>query len=308
MIFQDSSDHSRPETITQTFYAFLRTELVNGNPYLDKEEQARLRSHYPFMMEPNRYPPELVSTIYTSRRVHPVQAILDSRNPLVFDAGYGYGSDSFLFAALGAKVLAVDVSTEQIEIARKRKRYYEETLDRSLDVTFGVADLNGYTPEGADISLTWLASVLAVIENQDAFLNRIYQATRAGGKIMIVDFNLWNPPFILTEWRRRRQALRKSPEFARYADFWAMVRRRKRRGAFFFPQLGGGLFDDVQFFTPGTLGYLLERVGFQLLPPGFSGFAPPVLFKGLSAHLEKVFSRVPIVKNLGRAYLVTGVK
>jgi hypothetical protein len=150
--------------------------------------------------------------------------------------------------------------------------------------------------------------VLAVIENQDAFLNRIYQATRAGGKIMIVDFNLWNPPFMWTEWRRRRQALRKSPEFARHADFWAMVRRRKRSGAFFFPQLGGGLFDDVQFFTPGTLGYLLERVGFQLLLPGFSGFAPPVLFKGLSAHLEKVFSRVPIVKSLGRAYLVTGVK
>jgi SAM-dependent methyltransferase len=308
MILQDSSEHSRPEAITQTFFAFLRTELVNGNSYLDKEEQARLRSHYPFMMDPNRYPPEFVSTIYTSRRVYPVQAILDSRNPLVFDAGYGYGSDSFLFAALGAKVLAVDVSTEQIEIAQKRKRYYEETLDRSLDVTFGVADLNEYTPEGADISLTWLASVLAVIENQDAFLNRVYQATRAGGKIMIVDFNLLNPLFLCTEWRRRRRALARSPEFARHADFWTMVRRKKRRGASFFPQIGGGLFDDVQFFTPGTLGRLLEQVGFRLLPSGFSGFAPPVLFKGLSAHVEKAFSRVPIVKSLGRAYLVTGVK
>ena len=308
MTLQAPSDHIRPETITQTFYAILRAEVVSGNPYLDKDEQARLRGHYPFIMDFKRYPSELVSAIYGSRRICPVQSILDSSNPLVFDAGCGYGSDSFLFAALGAKVLAVDVSTEKTEIAQKRKHYYEKMLGKSLDVRFGAADLNGYAPEDADISLTWLSSVLAIIENQDAFLDRIYQATRTGGKIMIVDFNLWNPHFLLAEWRRRRRALTGSPEFVRHANFWAMVRRKKRRGAFFFPQDGGGLFDDVQFFTPGTLCRLLKQIGFRLLPPGFSGFAPPFLFKGLSAHAENFFSHVPILRNLGRAYVVTGVK
>src|SRR4030042_3861627 len=127
-------------------------------------------------MEPTRYPPEWVSTIYTSRRVHPVQAILDSKNPLVFDAGCGYGSDSFLFAALGAKVLAVDVSAEQVEIAEKRKPYYEEVFCRSLDVMFLGAALDEYTPEKDNLSLTWLSSVLAIVQNQDAFLGRIYNA------------------------------------------------------------------------------------------------------------------------------------
>jgi hypothetical protein len=125
---------------------------------------------------------------------------------------------------------------------------------------------------------------------------------------MIVDYNLWNPHFLWTEWRRRRRAFERSPEFERNANYWAMVTRKRRCGAFFYPQSGEGVFDDVQFFSPWTLGRLLERVGFRVLPHGFSGFAPPALCKGLSTHLEKVFSSMPIFKNLGRAYVVTGVK
>jgi SAM-dependent methyltransferase len=306
VLFREQIDNT--EKIAHAFYTHLRAELANGNPYLDKEEQARLRSHYPFMMDSNRYPPELVSTIYAYRRAYPVQAILDSKNPLVFDAGSGYGSDSFLFAALGGEVVAVDVSAEQVEIAEKRKPYYEEVFRRSLDVTFRVADLDEYTPERKNLSLTWLSSVLAIVRNQDAFLDRIYKATRAGGKVMVVDFNLLNPFFLWNEWRRRRQALRESREFAREGDFWAMVQRRGRKGARFYARDGEGVFDDVQFFTPATLARLLRSVGFQPLTPGFSGFTPPFLFRGVSNHLERVFSRVPGLNNLGRAYVVSGEK
>jgi SAM-dependent methyltransferase len=297
-----------PEEVAHVFYTHLRAELVNGNPYLDKEEQARLRRHYPFMMDSNRYPPELVSTIYTSRRAYPVQAILETENPLVFDAGCGYGSDSLLFAALGAKVEAVDVSTEQIKIAQKRKRHYEEILDRSLDVTFRVADLDEYTPGKESLSLTWLSSVLAIVRNQDTFLDRVYKATRTGGKVMVVDFNLLNPFFLWGEWRRRWQALRESQAFAREGDFWAMVQRRGRKGARFYARDGEGVFDDVQFFTPATLARLLRSVGFRPLTPRFSGFTPPFLFRRVLKDLERVFSRMPGLNNLGRAYVVTGEK
>jgi len=297
-----------PNKITSVFFSYLKTELTSGNPHLSEEEQERLRSHYPYVMDSYRYPAELVAIIYSIRRAYPTKALLESETPLVLDAGCGYGSDSILFAALGAKVLAVDTSPEHIEIAEKRKRYYEETLEKSLDITFEMADLNEYTPNRADISLTWLSSVLAVIADQDTFLSRLYRATRGSGKIMIVDYNLWNPHVLWTEWRRRRQALSKSPEFARHADFWGMVNRKNRLGAMFFPRSEGGFFDDVQFFSPRSLGRLLERVGFRLSPSCFSGFAPPFLFNGLSAQVERAFSQVPIIKNLGRANLVTAVK
>jgi SAM-dependent methyltransferase len=260
------------------------------------------------MMDPNRYPPELVANIFATRRAYPVQAILKTENPLVFDAGCGYGSDSLLFASLGAKVLAVDVSAEQVEIAEKRKPYYEEVFRRSLEVTFRVADLDEYTPEKENLSLTWLSSVLAIVRNQDTFLDRIYKATRPGGKVMIVDFNLLNPLFLWTEWRRRRRALRESGDFAREGDFWAMVQRRGRIGARFYARNREGVFDDVQFFTPATLACLLRNTGFQPLRPGFSGFTPPFLCRGGSNHLERLFSRVPGLNNLGRAYGGTGKK
>jgi SAM-dependent methyltransferase len=306
VLFREQIDN--PEKIAHTFYTHLRAELVNGNPYLDKEEQARLQSHYPFAMDPDGYPPELVANIYATRRAYPAQAILKTENPLVFDAGCGYGSDSLLFASMGAKVVAVDVSVEEVEIARKRKPYYEELLRRPFDVTFRVADLDEYTPEKENLSLTWLSSVLAIVRNQDTVLDRIYKATRAGGKVIIVDFNLLNPLFLWTEWRRRRRALRESRDFAREGGFWAMVQRRGRIGARFYARKGEGVFDDVQFFTPATLARLLQSAGFQPLTPGFSGFTPPFLFRGVSKHLERVFSRVPGLNNLGRAYVVTGEK
>ena len=125
---------------------------------------------------------------------------------------------------------------------------------------------------------------------------------------MILDYNLLNPLVLWEEWRRRRRALRHSPEFARQADFWRMVGRRGRRGARYFPRTDGGQFDDVQFFTPGTLTALLSRVGFEPLETAFSGFVPPLPFRGLSASLERKLCRVPGLRNLGRAYLVTGRK
>jgi SAM-dependent methyltransferase len=302
------SEHNRPEKIAAAFYAFLREEVTHGNPYLNRDGQRLLQGHYPFMMDPQRYPPDLIATLYVSRRAYPVQSILGLTNPWVFDAGCGYGSDSFLFAALGAKVIAVDVSADQVEIAKKRKRYYEESFGRSLDITFRTADLNDYTVEKEDVSLTWLASVLAVIRDQERFLSQVYEASRIGGRVIVVDFNLLNPVFLWSEWRRRRRALVESPEFARQARFWRMVRRRQRLGARFFPCPGGGSFDDVQFFTPKSLAYLIKKVGFRLLKPGFSGFAPPVLFGRTSHHVERLCSRLPGLNHLGRAYVVSGVK
>ncbi len=61
-------------------------------------------------MDSSRYPLDLVATVYARRRALPIRAIQDSKEPFVFDAGCGYGSDSLLFASLGARVVAVDLS------------------------------------------------------------------------------------------------------------------------------------------------------------------------------------------------------
>jgi SAM-dependent methyltransferase len=304
----DVKQANSPVFSTRRFYSFLRDEVMTGNSYLDDAENMMLQKFYPVMMNPGRYPEKLISDIYVSRRAHAVKAILETDMPVVYDAGCGYGSETFLFASLGARVLSVDSSAEQITIAKKRQRYYEELFGRSLDITFEVADLEEYMPETANISLTWIASVLAAIKNQDYFLKRIYDATRVGGKVIITDMNLLNPLFLFNEWRRRKKALSESHEFARHANFWRMFRRKNRDGARYFEWNGGGYFDDVQFFSSGTLGRLLKSVGFSSVQSSFSGYMPPVFFRDGLSVMEKTFSKIPLIRAFGYFYLLTGTK
>jgi SAM-dependent methyltransferase len=300
----DSTDS--PEGSIRKFHRTLRREVLEGNPFLSPEEQSLLRDHHPLLDDPGHYPIDLVESIYLNRRAAPAKAIRENPGSVVLDAGCGCGTDSILFAALGARVVAVNLSAEELGVAERRVRFYEKTWGRRLNITLVRSDLNHYAPD-EELSLAWLASILAVIEDQEALLERIFRSTRRRGKIMVVDYNLWHPPFIWGEWRRRRSAGSRSPEFLRQANYWGMVRRAERSGARFFPLTEGGLFADAQFFTPGTLRSLLRRVGFRVLPPRYSG-CTPLSSAPASASLENVLSRLLGWKVLGRAYLMAGVK
>jgi SAM-dependent methyltransferase len=295
--------------ITRIFYTALRREVIFGNPYLNFNEQYLLQQHHEVIMNAWKYPPNLATAIYVNRRAPAVQAVLTSQDAVVFDAGCGFGSESFLFARLGAKVLAVDLSPEQISIGEKRKSYFEnKVFKKRLDITFHVADLTDYLPETSEVSLTWVASVLAALPDQEDFLRRVYAVTRPGGQVMVTDMNLGNPLFLFREWQRRQRAQTKNLKFARQADFWSMVWRRGRSGARFFPNGTNGEFDDVQFFTAKSLGALLKLVGFRIVQPRFSGFVPPPIFVNSLTSLEDIIAKVPGLRNLGYFYVVTGIK
>ncbi len=294
--------------LARQFYFILRREVMGGNPGLDREEQERLRRHYPIMANPRRYPPILAAEIYAGRRAHPIRAILESTDPVVFDAGSGFGSESFLFAALGARVLSVDRSAEQLAIARKRQGFFETLFGKKLDITFEVADLQEYRLSWDGISLTWLASVLAAVRDQGALLTNVADHTREGGLVMVTDMNLANPLFLLGEWRRRRRGKTRSRLFRDEADFLRMFRRKERIGARYFPAEQGDDFDDVQFFTSGTLSRLLRETGFTPRRTSFHGFVPPRLSRGPLARLERALGRLPLVRSLGYFYVVTGEK
>jgi glycosyltransferase involved in cell wall biosynthesis/SAM-dependent methyltransferase len=292
------------------FHRILRREVTGGNPGLTAEEQALLREHYPVMMSPDRHPPGLVEEIYVGRRTHSTEFIASlPRGARVLDAGCGFGSESFLFASLGARVVAVDRSPEQVEVARKRLPWFRDALGRDLDVAFQVADLEEFEPQADSLDLTWLASVLAAIRDQERFLRRIHHATRPGGRVMVTDMNLANPLFLSGEWLRRRRGMRTSTAFAREADFAAMLCRRGRRGARYFPADNGGAeFDDVQFFTAGTLRRLLATTGFDPCAGSWQGYVPPEVYRFLPGGVERGLAMVPLLRTAGYFYLACGSK
>lgn len=299
---------SDAEDVCRSFYGILRREVVSGNRFLSGGDQALLRSHYPVMLSPERNPVALAAAIYAERRQHPVAAILAAKSAVVFDVGCGYGSESFLFASLGARVIAVDADAEKIRIARVRQPYYEDAFKKKLDIDFQVADLDTYVPESKNLSLTWLASVLAAIPNQDRFLRRVFNVTHTCGQVMISDMNLWNPLFLFSEWRRRERAMRTNSEFAKHAHFGAMFNRRERVGARYFRSSTGAVFDDVQFFSSATLERLLRQVGFRSPQFHFSGFISPLLARLGLTRLETILARFPVLARFGYFYLGIGFK
>jgi SAM-dependent methyltransferase len=290
------------------FYDLLREEVTSGDPYLSEEEQRSLQGHYDVIMQPGKFHPRNVRSIYQRRRAPAVAFIGEWDSPIVFDAGCGYGSESFLFAASGAKVLGVDRSDKQIEIAVKRQRFYEERLERSLDIQFEVADLESYRLGRSDIVLTWLSSVLAAIKDQETLLRRICDATGIGGRIMITDMNLLNPLFSWHVASRIRRAKALCDGFAHECDFWTMFRRQGRKGARFYRDDRGRVFDDVQFFWSRTLNLLLTTAGFTPLPPSFSGFVPPFPVVRRLVFLDELMARSPLLSRFGYFYLMVGWK
>jgi SAM-dependent methyltransferase len=227
---------------------------------------------------------------------------------VVFDAGCGFGSESFLFAAGGASVLAVDRSESQIKTARKRQRFYEERLEQSFDIEFEVSELESCRLNRSDIVLTWLASVLAAIEDQERLLERIHDATRPGGSVMITDMNLLNPLFFLHVAGRTRRAKIHDADFAREGDFRKMFQRRGRKGARYFRDHRGQVFDDVQFFWSRTLSRLLSSTGFIPLGPSYTGFVPPFPVARRFVFMDDLFSRLPLLSHFGYFYLMVGWK
>jgi SAM-dependent methyltransferase len=290
------------------FYDLLREEVTTGNSFLSADEQLSLQSHYDVMRQPERFHPTGVRSIYVRRRAPAVEFIERRESPVVLDAGCGYGSESFLFAAAGARVLGVDRSERQIEIAVKRRRFFEERLNRTLDVHFEVSDLESYRPARSDITLTWLASVLAPIEDQKKLLQRIQWSTECGGRIMITDMNLLNPRFFLHIAARIHAAKTRSVDFGREGDLWAMLRRRGRKGARYFLDEKGRVFDDVQFFWSRTLSRLLSSSGFNPVRTSYSGFLPPYPIMRRLFFLDEIFARLPLLRCFGYFYLMVGHK
>ncbi len=299
-----------PRTLVGEFYNLLRQEVNGGNPDLEPAELRLLQGHYPRMRNSGTYPVSLAREIYIGRRVHPVRFLLDQPEPgLVVDAGCGFGSESFLLASLGARVLGVDLSADQIEVARKRIPFFEKAFGRELDVTFETADLDTWKPGESGVTLTWIASVLAAMKDQDGFMARMHAATRPGGEIMVTDMNLSNPLFRWMEWLRRHRARKASTAFDRSADFAAMTSRRGRTGARYYPLDGReGVFDDVQFFSAGTLGTLMARSGLRPRLRAWQGYVPPLVWSCLPNASEHWLSVVPGLRELGYFYVVSGVK
>jgi len=100
----------------------------------------------------------------------------------VLEVGPRYGKMAVLFALLGARVTAVDVSEVSLAVAREEARRWNVE-----DIDFIAYDGNlDIFPDGA-FDIVFTKSVLVVVPNLEAFLLSINRKLKPGGRVVFLE-------------------------------------------------------------------------------------------------------------------------
>ncbi len=128
-------------------------------------------------------------------------------NPKILDLGCGIGTQSILFAILGAEVISVDLDHLALDILRKRKELYQRICKRELNISIyeGNAfeiDYNAFFPLDGVFSMF----AFNMMQPSNELLNKIIPILQPGGRFVIFDGNCssWIPKIMPS---RRRNVL-----------------------------------------------------------------------------------------------------
>ncbi len=136
------------------------------------------------------------------------------RGELVLDCGCGLGGGAFLMARqYGARVHAIDLSRNMVEIARHRLR--EAKLENLVTIEHGdCLDL----AEAKRYDAVYSRDVFLHVADKPRLFDRLYSALRPGGRVLITDYccapRPWSAEFSCYV-ERRGYDLRTVPEYGR---------------------------------------------------------------------------------------------
>jgi 2-polyprenyl-3-methyl-5-hydroxy-6-metoxy-1,4-benzoquinol methylase len=109
----------------------------------------------------------------------------------VLEMGCGLGTESLWLAMHGASVLALDVVSAYVEVARKRKEILEQHLGRALNCEFRRASVVSVKEEQR-FDLIWMEQAFQHLEPRDAVVEKTAKLTMPGGHIIISEINALN--------------------------------------------------------------------------------------------------------------------
>lgn len=188
----------------------------------------------------------------------------------ILDAGCGVGSESLLFAYLGARVTGVDIMEERLSLARSRVPFFQSEAAKDVNVEFILGDL--FSIMGTQqFDAIWIREAISHIHPLEKFLDCAHQSLRAEGKIFVSDSNWANPMVKLETYRNYRNRLK-----------WYHLLTRWREAGLFYVE--DGYYDPItgrhvamaqeRMFSPRGFRSLLESRGFRVVGQRTIGFLP----------------------------------
>jgi len=272
------------------FYRLVFREMDLCTSFLTAEEGTKLASYYGNL--PNKS--EVLRNYFNHRHAQRVQHLIRvaSNGARVLDAGCGFGSESILCGILGARVLGVDLIEPWLNTAKKRLKFYEKVLSKSISTEFSaqsVFDVQDY------FDVIWSLESISHIDPAEKFISFAHDHLNEGGRLIISDPNRLNP---LIYWNARRDARRAGGLHSQMKN----------------PQTGKDVpFAYERIFSVFTIKKLLSENGFAIESLHHSALLPYLPFfnighRNLGIHFEKPLHAILPLRWLSGIYTIVGRK
>ena len=114
----------------------------------------------------------------------------NTQSPKILDLGCGIGTQSILYAVLGAEVISTDFNRSALTLLRRRQQFYQQACERELNITIYEAnalkfDYNSISPLDGVFSMF----AFNMMQPSTELLKKIALAIRPGGRLVIFDGN-----------------------------------------------------------------------------------------------------------------------
>lgn len=272
----------------------IQEEYDGCNLSLNLEEYKALQKYYHSALasKERRY---IYEHLYAERLEYIVFLLISGARPVkILDAGCGVGSESILFALLGAEVIGVDLDKPRLNVAKKRKEYYQSLIGRRLNLNFLQQNVSRVMKE-YKFDIIWLNEAISHIHPAEEFLSRSYQNLKRGGRIIISESNPLNPYIILKRFYQTRH-------------FKETISQIKD------PRTGEIVaYAHERLFSILRMRKMLKRMGFGIEHIELTHYLPAFLIRNqlvfkLINKLEKRLANFPFIKWIGLDYRIAGSK
>lgn len=278
------------------FFGLVRDELRRYDPA--GPVAAELKRYLGPQFRPDGEPSPLGIAGY-STRLRPVVEILLSGRPglRILDAGSGYGTESLLFAGLGADVTAVELVGARHEIARIRPENVRRPDGRPFRIEFVNANILRYLERAPAFDIIWAMEAVSHIFPPEKFLTLARERLAPGGRLAVSDPNRANPVAWLRAVRIR-----------------GSIRHEPHR-EFHDPELGTPVdYGQEQIHSVRGMERLLARTGYRVERTEVAGFLASSVFPGswrdrraptaVFLGFQRAAGRLPVLRRLGANYTI----
>ena len=191
----DRPTRKRPKAASAAvveFFGLVRDELRSYDPA--GPTSAELNRYLRPQLGPGGGPSSLGVAGYSARVRPLVEVLLSAPAGLrILDAGSGYGTESLLFAWLGAAVTAVELVRERHDLARARAEAFRSRDGAPLRVEFLNANILRYLEGARTFDVIWAMEAISHIYPPEHFLALARERLAPGGILAVSDPNRANP-------------------------------------------------------------------------------------------------------------------